>query len=81
MVKALQGIHPLFFLVAATVLEVSGDAVVRVAIFNHAGSIRAGLFLVGAGLLFGYGSSSTWPRWSLVKWWDCTSRRCSLFGR
>ncbi len=57
MLKALHGIHPLVFLVIATVLEVSGDAVVRMAIYNsHAGLIRLGLFLAGAALLFGYGS-------------------------
>jgi len=45
------------FLLIATTLEVSGDAVVRKAIYNHAGPIRVGLFLVGAALLFGYGSA------------------------
>lgn len=46
------------FLIAATVLEVSGDAIVRIALHNHAGVTlaRAGLFLLGAALLFGYGS-------------------------
>ncbi len=43
-------------LVVATLLEVSGDAVVRMAIYNHTGIIRLGLFLAGAALLFGYGS-------------------------
>lgn len=56
MLKALQGIHPLVFLLIATTLEVSGDAVVRMAIYNHAGVIRVALFLAGAALLFGYGS-------------------------
>ncbi len=56
MLKALQGIHPLVFLIFATVLEVGGDAVVRMAIYNHAGPIRLGLFLAGAALLFGYGT-------------------------
>lgn len=45
------------FLLIATTLEVSGDAVVRLAIFNHAGVMRLGLFLAGAALLFGYGFS------------------------
>ena len=56
MLKILQGVHPLILLVIATTLEVSGDAVVRMAIYNHAGAIRIGLFLAGAALLFGYGS-------------------------
>ncbi len=55
MLKALAGIHPLVLLVIATVLEVSGDAIVRMAIFQHAGAARAGFFLAGAVLLFGYG--------------------------
>ena len=37
-------------------LEASGDAVVRMAIYDHVGPIRIGLFLAGAALLFGYGS-------------------------
>jgi small multidrug resistance family-3 protein len=56
MIKVLQGIHPMVLLVIATLLEVSGDAVVRMAIYNHTGIIRLGLFLAGAALLFGYGS-------------------------
>ncbi len=43
------------FLLIATTLEVSGDAVVRMAIYNHAGVARLGLMLSGAVLLFGYG--------------------------
>lgn len=34
--------------------DVSGDAVVRFAIYNHAVPARLGLFLEGAALLFGY---------------------------
>jgi small multidrug resistance family-3 protein len=56
MLKILQGVHPLIFLVVATTLEVSGDAVVRVAIYNHVGVIRITLFLAGAALLLGYGT-------------------------
>jgi hypothetical protein len=56
MLKVLQSIHPLFLLIVATLLEVSGDAVVRVAIYGHGGLIRIGLFLAGAVLLLGYGS-------------------------
>ena len=56
MLKIMQGVHPLVFLVIATTLEVSGDAVVRMAIYDHAGMIRIALFLAGAALLLGYGS-------------------------
>jgi hypothetical protein len=53
----MQIIQPLLFLVLATTLEVSGDAIVRIAIYNHAGLSRAGLMIAGAALLFGYGFS------------------------
>jgi hypothetical protein len=43
------------FLLLATTIEVSGDAVVRIGIYRHSGIMRFGLFLVGASLLFGYG--------------------------
>ena len=56
MINALQGVHALAFLLIATTLEVSGDAVVRMAIYDHVGPARLGLFLAGALLLFGYGS-------------------------
>ena len=44
------------FLVAATFLEVSGDAIVRIALHGHAGvtAIRVGLFVLGAAFVFGY---------------------------
>ncbi len=53
----MQGISPLVFLLVATLLESSGDAVVRVALHHHAGVIRVGLFTGGAMLLFGYGTA------------------------
>jgi small multidrug resistance family-3 protein len=56
MIEALKGIHPIVLLVIATLLEVSGDAVVRMAIYNHVGLARLALFFSGAALLFGYGS-------------------------
>ena len=56
MVKIMQNIPPVVLLVIATTLEVCGDAVIRLAIYNNAGLIRLGLFLTGAALLFGYGS-------------------------
>jgi len=54
--KVLGGIHPLVFLIIATTLEVIGDAVLRIGIYEHVGPARAGLFLAGAALLFGYGA-------------------------
>lgn len=57
MPKAFDGIHPLVFLLVATILEVCGDTVVRVAIYNHVGLARTGLLIGGAALLLGYGSS------------------------
>ncbi len=55
MLKLLHSVHPIVFLLIATTLEVSGDAIVRMSIYNHAGWYRAGLMLAGAALLFGYG--------------------------
>ena len=54
--KLLPGAHPIVFLLIATVLEVGGDAIIRSGIYSHAGLMRLGLFLLGAALLFGYGS-------------------------
>jgi hypothetical protein len=57
MFKALQSVPIPILLLVATTLEVSGDAVVRLAIYNHAGFMRVELLLAGAALLLGYGSS------------------------
>jgi small multidrug resistance family-3 protein len=54
MLKTLQTIHPVCFLIVATALEVSGDAVIRMAMYDHAGWYRAALFVAGAALVFGY---------------------------
>jgi hypothetical protein len=54
--KLLQSTPPLVLLIIATTLEVSGDAVVRMAMYGHSGPARLALFLAGAALLFGYGS-------------------------
>ncbi len=43
------------FLVAATVMEASGDAIVRMGLNQASPGLRAMLFLAGAVLLFGYG--------------------------
>ena len=56
MIKALNAVPLMVLLLIATTLEAAGDAVVRVAIYNHVGPIRYGLFLAGAALLLGYGS-------------------------
>ena len=56
MLKLLQTMHPLLLLIIATVLEVSGDAIVRMAIYEHSGAVRISLLVVGAALLLGYGS-------------------------
>jgi hypothetical protein len=54
--KSLLGVHPLVFLIVATLLEAGGDAIVRMAIYDHAGVARVALFFAGAALLFGYGT-------------------------
>lgn len=54
--KLLEFVPLPVFLLVATVLEVTGDAVLRTAIFNHAGLLRVGLLALGALLLFGYGT-------------------------
>jgi hypothetical protein len=42
-------------LIAATAMEASGDAVVRIGLFQKTGAIRVGVLAAGAVLLFGYG--------------------------
>jgi small multidrug resistance family-3 protein len=56
MFKALQSLPIPLLLLIATTLEVSGDAIVRIGIYQHAGSVRVALLLAGAVLLLGYGS-------------------------
>ena len=56
--SASQAFSALGFLLVATTLEVSGDAVVRLAIYNYTGFPRLILMLMlGAPLLLGYGCS------------------------
>jgi small multidrug resistance family-3 protein len=57
-VNSLQGAYPIFFLLIATLMEVGGDAVLRIALYDHAGAgaLRIGLFAGGAALLLGYGT-------------------------
>ena len=47
--------HPIVFLLIATALEVSGDAIIRLCLYNHVGIARIELGLIGAILLLGYG--------------------------
>ena len=56
--QSLGSLQTVAFLVAATVLEVSGDAVLRIALYDHASvtALRIALFALGAALLFGYGT-------------------------
>jgi small multidrug resistance family-3 protein len=54
--RLLGSFAPLLFLLVATALEVSGDAIIRKSLFEHAGLARIGLFLLGAVLLAGYGT-------------------------
>jgi len=55
MKQILQNIHPVFFLIVATTLEVSGDAIIRKTIYDYTGITRIVFGLVGIALLFGYG--------------------------
>ena len=57
MIKPVQNISPLVFLLVATTLEVTGDALVRLAIYKHVGLARIAFGLIGAVLLLGYGIS------------------------
>lgn len=56
MFSTLQRIPIPLLLILATILEVSGDALVRQGIYQHVGPVRVACFLAGAALLFGYGS-------------------------
>lgn len=49
-------LQSILFLVIATTLETSGDAIVRIALHDHAGltPTRIFLFVLGAALVFGY---------------------------
>lgn len=55
MLKTIQNIHPFFFILICTIFEATGDAIVRKAIYNHAGTMRIALMLIGMFLLLGYG--------------------------
>jgi hypothetical protein len=56
MLRLIQIAPPLLLLVIATTLEASGDAVLRMGLYNnYAGALRTFLFIGAAALLFGYG--------------------------
>jgi len=54
--RSLATLQAIAFLITATVLEVSGDATIRIALYNHVGltALRIALFVLGASLVFGY---------------------------
>ena len=54
--KMLASVPVWVFLLIATTLEVTGDALIRKAIFEHQGAWRIALFLAGMALLAGYGT-------------------------
>ena len=55
MMKSFQNIHPFVFILICTILEATGDAVVRKSIYNHVGLARFGFLILGMILLLGYG--------------------------
>ena len=55
MFKSISHLHPIVFLIIATIFEVSGDAIIRTGMYKHAGLIRFGLMLIGGVCLFVYG--------------------------
>ena len=57
MINLSQALSALAFLLIATTLEVSGDAIVRLGIYNQSGITRLCFMLAGMALLFGYGFS------------------------
>jgi hypothetical protein len=57
MIKAMQHIPIIVFLIIATILEVSGDAIIRMCIYKHTGLARIGFGFLGTLLLLGYGIS------------------------
>ena len=45
------------FLILATTLEVTGDAIIRIGLGRHVAAVKGAYFAAGAVLLFGYGLS------------------------
>src|ERR1700761_1434330 len=57
MIRTTSHIHPIVFILIATIFEVSGDAIIRSAIYKHEGLIRIAFMLTGSAFLFLYGFS------------------------
>jgi len=57
----------LFILLAAAILEVGGDAVIRAGMHGSQRASRLALFLLGGGILFGYGWLVNAPPWDFGK--------------
>jgi small multidrug resistance family-3 protein len=55
MIKQLQTIHPFFFILICTILEATGDAIVRKCLYQYTGSMRIAFLFIGTVLLLGYG--------------------------
>lgn len=53
--KINQHLATILFLIVATTLEVSGDALIRKCIYNYTGTYRIVFGILGTALLFGYG--------------------------
>jgi len=51
----MKNIHPFFFILICTILEATGDAIVRKSLYEYSGTLRIAFFFSGALLLFGYG--------------------------
>jgi hypothetical protein len=52
--KALQHIPAFVFVLIATIVEASGDAIIRKSIYDQTGLLRAVTMLAGAALVFAY---------------------------
>ena len=57
----IQPFNPLSSLMVATALEVSGDAIVRIAIYERQGAVRLGVLVVGGTMIaLGGPTVSSW---------------------
>ncbi len=53
----------ILLLFLAAVLEAGGDALIRVGLRSPSAGVRAGMFALGAAVLFGYGYAVNAPGW------------------
>jgi len=53
----------LLFILIAIIIEVCGDACIRIGLRGH----RLGAFLIGAALVIGYGMVISLPKWSFSR--------------